>query len=100
MHAITITYNTQLNMVQACLNLIFTCGSRYIRLQSDRLHMNQTAKILAISLLNATITVLQMEDARRILTFDVLYSFSLKCITIRLTEAHFLHVDLKILPIH
>jgi len=62
--------------------------------------MNQTAKMLAINLLNATITVLPMEDARRILTFDALYSFALKCITIRLTEANFLHIALKILPIH
>jgi hypothetical protein len=50
-HAIRITYNTQLKMVQACLNLRFTSGGRYIRLQSDRRRMNQTAKILAISLL-------------------------------------------------
>jgi hypothetical protein len=52
MHAIRITYNTQLKMVQACLNLSFTSGSRYIRLQSDRRHTNQTAKILAINLLS------------------------------------------------
>ena len=87
-------------MVQACLNPIFTSSSRYIGLQSDRRHMNQTAKILAINLLNAIITVLPMEDARGILIFDALYSFALKRITIRLTEADLLHIALKILPVH